>query len=86
MVDLEYFAILRRYQLENLHSYDEDERPTKVSLINYRSHTSPDTDYYNPEDLFIPLGEWLRDKNVARRRASTAKNKKTLHPPPSPLM
>ena len=80
MVDLEYFAILRRYQQENLKSYDEDEWPRKVDLIGYKSRYDRDVDYYSPEDYFIELGEWLRDQNIRRRRETTAK-KKTIQPP-----
>ena len=81
MVDLEYFAILRSYQTENLRSYDEDEWPSKAELVGYRSRSEPDVDYYSPEDFFMELGEWLRDKNISRRRQATQKNKRTLHPP-----
>ena len=81
LVDTEYYIILRRYQMENLRSYDEDEWPSKAELQAITSSYPDDMDYYNPEDLFLPLGVWLRNKNIGRRREMTAKKKKTLQPP-----
>jgi hypothetical protein len=77
-----YFTIMREYQMENLQSYDEDDRPSLTTLEQiklageYNPVYPPDTDYYSPTDYFFELGAVLRDMNIKRRRESAAEVKK----------
>ena len=68
MTDIMYYAILRRYQLENLRQIDREEWPSKTLLIDYEYRGRRDTDYYRPHDLFIQLGEWLLQYRETERR------------------
>jgi hypothetical protein len=81
VVDTAFYAIQRRYQIENLNTFDKKDWPSFHILIDYISKEPRDTDYYRPTDLFLPLGEWLHDASVRRKRlteqqAAEAQNKK----------
>lgn len=77
MVDLAYYAILRRYQMEHLHTIDREEWPSPVSLIDYQYTGPVETDYYNGNsDLFISLGEWLKSYREQERRKNWAAKQK----------
>jgi hypothetical protein len=81
IVDTAFYAIQRRYQLENLNSFDKKDWPRTTDLIDYRSKEPRDFDYYRPTDYFLPLGEWLHDasarrKRLAEQQAEEAKHKK----------
>jgi hypothetical protein len=67
VVEVAFYAIQRRYQLENLNTFDKKEWPRFSDLIDYRSKSPRDPDYYRPTDYFLPLGEWLHDAAVRRK-------------------
>jgi hypothetical protein len=81
VVETAFYAIQRRYQLENLQSFDKKDWPRHSDLIDYRSREARDPDYYRPTDYFLGLGEWLHDasvrrKKLAEKQAEEAKTKR----------
>lgn len=68
VVDTAFYVIQRRYQQENLRSFDQKDWPQLHTLIEYRSREPRDIDYYRPTDFFIELGEMLHDMSVRRKR------------------
>ena len=74
VVEVAFYAIQRRYQIENLHTFDKEEWPRLSDLIDYRSKMPRDVDYYRPNDYFLALGEWLHDASE-RRKANAAKDR-----------
>ncbi len=76
MVELAYYAIMRRHQQERLQYIDREERPAPLLLMDFEYKGPQDIDYYNPTDYFIGLGEWLRTyAENERRRNYVAKQR-----------
>lgn len=73
--DTAYYAILRRKQMKALNDIPEDEWPDPGSLQGYEPRFPSDVNYYYPDDLFVPLGNWLRDHSIeSRKNAAHNKN------------
>ena len=67
-VDVAYWTILRRGQMESLRMIDEDEWPDLTNLPDYHAVYEPDPNFYTPHDYIYELGAFLRDHTVRQRK------------------
>jgi len=61
MVEIEYFAIMRKFQMQNMGNIEKQDWPKLIDLPEYRSRAPADPNFYFPNDYFYELGEWQRD-------------------------
>jgi hypothetical protein len=67
-VEIAYWSIVRRNQMDGLRMLDEDEWPDKSVLDGYEPRFPDDVNYYHPEDYVRELSMFLRDNGISGRK------------------
>lgn len=74
-MEIAYWTIIRRGQMEHLRNMDEDEWPEPFELADYEPKYKADPDFYHPKDYIVELGAFLRDDSIRKRKERVEKKR-----------